>query len=126
NEYIDINLNDFEITVFELSYPEKFVSLSHRNILGAIMSLGLDRSVVGDIVIADRIQFAVSSTIKDVFIHSLNKIKNAPITLKEIPHEEFIASKIPTKTVNILSSSYRIDAVVANVLKEGRDRKSVV
>ncbi|CAD2079287.1 YlmH family RNA-binding protein [Jeotgalicoccus meleagridis] len=119
-EYIDVNLNDFEITVFEMSYPEKFVSLSHRNILGAIMSLGLDRSVIGDIVIADSIQFAVSSTIKDVFIRSLNKIKNAPINLKEIPHEEFIESKIPTKTVNILSSSYRIDAVVANVLKEGR------
>lgn len=119
-EYLEVSLADFEITVFDLSYPEKFVTLNHRNILGAIMSLGLERSVIGDIIVADKIQFAVSSTIQDVFIHSLTKIKNAPVTLKQIPHEEFIDSNVSTKTVTILSSSYRLDTVISNVLKEGR------
>lgn len=119
-EYIEITLDDFEITVFEVSYPEKFVTLSHRNILGAVMNLGLDRGIIGDIIVGEKIQFAVSSPYKDLFINELTKIKNAPISLKVIPHQLFQDNRLTVKHVSIMSSSYRLDAIVSHVLKEGR------
>lgn len=119
-EYIEATLDDFEVTVFDMSYPEKFVTLSHRNILGAIMNLGLDRGIIGDIIVGEKIQFAVSSPYKDLFINELTKIKNAPINLNEIPHQDFIDNELSVKHVSILSSSYRLDAIVSHVLKEGR------
>jgi RNA-binding protein YlmH len=30
---------DFEISLFEIDYPQKFVTLQHQHILGTIMSL---------------------------------------------------------------------------------------
>ena len=119
-EYFEYSTDHFEITVFEVSYPDKFVTLSHRNLLGAIMSIGVDRSVIGDIVNGEKIQFAVASPFKELFKTELTKIKNAPLKLTEIPHSEFIDAAVTMKPVTVLSSSYRIDSIVSLVLKEGR------
>ena len=119
-EYFVYTADDFEITVFEVSYPDKFVTLSHRNLLGAIMSIGVDRALIGDIVNGDKIQFAVTSPFADLFKRELTKIKNAPLKLTEVPHNDFIDAHVNTKAVSILSSSYRIDSIVSLVLKEGR------
>lgn len=119
-EYFEHTADDFEITVFEVSYPDKFVTLSHRNLLGAIMSIGVDRGIIGDIVNGDTIQFAVASPFKELFQTELVKIKNAPLKLTEIPHGEFIDAAVNMKPVAILSSSYRLDSIVSLVLKEGR------
>lgn len=119
-EYFLHSADDFEITVFEVSYPDKFVTLSHRNLLGAIMSIGVDRAIIGDIVNGDKIQFAVTSPFKELFKRELTKIKNAPLKLTEIPHSEFIDSNVNMKPAAILSSSYRLDSIVSLVLKEGR------
>lgn len=119
-EYFEFSMDDFEITIFEVTYPDKFVTLSHRNLLGAIMSLGIERSILGDIVNSDKIQFAVTSPFSDFFKTELTKIKNAPLKLNEIPHADFIDANVNTKPLTILSSSYRLDAIVSHVLKEGR------
>ena len=106
--------------MFEVSYPDKFVTLSHRNLLGAIMSIGVDRSIIGDIVNGDKIQFAVTEPFKELFKTELTKIKNAPLKLTEIPHRKFIDADVTMKPAAILSSSYRLDSIVSLVLKEGR------
>ncbi|HBV23220.1 MAG TPA: hypothetical protein DEB42_05480 [Jeotgalicoccus sp.] len=119
-EYFEFSQDDFLVTVFEVSYPDKFVTLSHRNLLGAIMSIGVDRSIIGDIVNGDKIQFAVTEPFKELFKTELTKIKNAPLKLTEIPHQEFIDANVTMKPAAILSSSYRLDSIVSLVLKEGR------
>ena len=40
----------------EIDYPEKFVTLKHQHIL-TLMSLGIEREQVGDIIVNERIQF---------------------------------------------------------------------
>ena len=86
---------------------------------GAI-SIGVDRALIGDIVNGDKIQFVVTSPFADLFKRELTKIKNAPLKLTEVPHNDFIDAHVNTKAVSILSSSYRIDSIVSLVLKEGR------
>ncbi len=56
--YIDPKEEDYGIVLFAVRYPAKFVSLEHRDVLGALMSLGLRRGKFGDILVRDgEIQF---------------------------------------------------------------------
>lgn len=119
-EMLEVNTDDFEIMFLEIEYPEKFITLSHRNILGAIMSVGLDRQVIGDIVIADKIQLAIARRYYQVFKDELTHIKNAPIKLKEVPSGSFIEAQDDGEMSTILTSSFRLDTVVSEVLNEGR------
>ncbi|CAD2077026.1 RNA-binding protein [Phocicoccus pinnipedialis] len=119
---IPISRDDFQITVYRLDYPEKFLDLTHRNILGAIMALGFDRAKLGDIVFGKSIQFAVDSNLKDYINMELTRIKNTPIKLIEIPNDEMITGDIETRNITIIASSYRIDTIVSEVLKESRSK----
>lgn len=119
-EMLEVTEADFEIMVIEIKYPEKFVELSHRNVLGAIMNVGLDRYTIGDIVIGDKIHMAVEQPYFQVFQDQLTHIKNAPVTLKEISHEDFIESVDDGEVITVLSSSFRLDTIISDVLNEGR------
>lgn len=119
-ELLTYEIEDFEITVFDMKYPDKFVSLEHRNVLGAIMNVGVDRSKIGDVVIGDDIQFAVAKPYVDLFYEELERIKRAPVKLKEIDVGAFISSVDDGVAKNVLSSSMRLDTVLSNVIGEGR------
>lgn len=119
-EMMEVAHDDFEVMVLELEYPEKFVDLSHRNILGAIMNVGLERNLIGDIVLGETIQFAIARPYFHVFETELTMIKNAPITLSEVPHEQFKDITDDGTSETILISSFRLDTVTAEILKEGR------
>src|SRR5699024_398975 len=51
--YEPINEESFQLTVLEASYPDKFVSISHRDVMGTFLSLGLKRKKLGDILVKD-------------------------------------------------------------------------
>lgn len=121
-EMLEVSKDDFEVMVLELDYPEKFVNLEHRNILGAIMSVGLDRNLIGDIVIGDSIQFAIAKPYFHIFETELTTIKNAPVTLSEVPHAEFMDNVDDGVSETILISSFRLDTVTSDLLKEGRTK----
>lgn len=119
-EMLEVSREDFEIETVELNYPEKFVSLSHRNILGAMMSIGVDRSKLGDIIISDKIEFAVDKNFFELFKRELTTIKSAPIELNKIPNVEFLEPIEETTKHTIIVSSFRLDVILSEVIKEGR------
>ena len=121
-EMLEVSKDDFEVMVLELDYPEKFVNLDHRNILGAIMSVGLDRNLIGDIVIGETIQFAIARPYFHIFETELTTIKNAPVILNEVPHAEFMDNVDDGVPQMILISSFRLDTVTGELLKEGRTK----
>lgn len=121
-EMLEVSKGDFEIIVYEIGYPSKFVTLNHRNILGAVTNVGLDRSLIGDITAGEKIQIAIAKPYASFFKESLTKIKNAPVTLREIPHEAFLESADDGKRITILSSSFRLDTIISEVINEGRGK----
>src|SRR5699024_2251746 len=50
------------------------------------------------------------------------RIKNAPVTLTEIPHESFMDAVDDARSRTILSSSFRLDTVLSEVINEGRSK----
>src|SRR5690606_39623381 len=65
-EYMTPGEADYQIGLYEIKYPTKFVQLDHRMVLGSIMSLGMKRDKFGDILINDEvIQFFLAAEIED-------------------------------------------------------------
>ncbi len=101
---------------------QKFADkLSHRDILGALMNLGLERENFGDIAIIENVAYifmkeSVCEYVKDSF--SRAKRTDLKLSLVEdLPEGELF--KTEEKTVQI--SSERLDAVIAKVFNLSRE-----
>src|SRR6478735_7667999 len=67
---------DFQLHMYELNYPKKFVTIEHPQVLGSAMSLGLRRSKFGDILVAgDDIQLVAAEEISSFQREQLHVVK---------------------------------------------------
>jgi len=119
---------DFPIAIIEIApKSEKFAEkLTHRDYLGAILNLGIERDILGDIVIRDtKAYLFIKSDMLDFVAGSLTRIRHTEVMLKE-------ASKIPdgelfkTKRIKIQANGERADAVVAKVFSLSRDDSALL
>ena len=101
--------------------PKFADKLTHRDFLGAILNLGIERSTVGDIVIRDNVGYVfVNEDIAEYVRGELTRIKRTDVEVceaHELPEGELY--KTERKTVQI--NSERIDAVIAKVYNLSRD-----
>ena len=74
-DYYTPDEEDYEIAFYQLSYPSKFATIDHRQMLGTLMSLGVKRELYGDIWIeGETVQFAVERTIAAYMEANLTKV----------------------------------------------------
>ena len=107
---------EFQINLFEIDYPIKFVSIEHPQVLGSIMSLGLKRGKFGDILMKDgRVQFFAASEISDYLKSNLESIGRASIRLKELALEEAITTDELWMEQAITVSSLRLDTIISGI-----------
>lgn len=94
--------------------------LTHRDFLGAILNLGIDRSLIGDILIRENTAYVFClNRISQFIIDNLQTIKHTHIkcSLTEAP-EEILTPHF--EELDIIAASPRIDAVVASLTKMSR------
>ena len=131
-ERVIVRFGDVEELGYEVPYPivtlmvapkeQKFAdSLTHRDFLGSILALGIDRSRVGDIVIRDNVGYVfVHEDIAEYIISSLSRVRRTDVTVSiidSLPDGELYR----TETRRIQLSSERLDAVVAKVFSLSRE-----
>ena len=114
--YFQPDAEAFEIVLIEIDYPQKFVTLQHQHILGTIMSLGIERDQLGDIVVDDRIQFTLTKQLESYIILELTKIKGASVKLNSIPTEDMIQSEENWKVHSTTVSALRLDVVLKEII----------
>src|SRR5699024_3027031 len=119
-DYFTPEEEDFEIVLIELNYPTKFVTLTHRNILGTIMSLGIDRNQLGDIIVNEKIQFVLTKRFESYIMLELTKIKGAGIKLSSIPFQNMIQSNENWVTRDTTVSAMRLDVIVKHITNTSR------
>ena len=106
---------------------EKFAEkLSHRDFLGAILNLGIERAVLGDIIFTeDGTYIFAKENIAEFIAESLTRVRRTSVTCS-------ITEKLPkgklynTKTVKVQAVGERIDALVAKVFSMSRDDASTL
>lgn len=122
--YFEPTLEDFDITVLKLIYPTKFVQLKHPDVLGALLSLGVDRSKFGDIRIMDgEIQFTCTKEIAFYVKTNLSKIGKVNVQIEELNNlDELIPQQEEWIEKSLTVSSMRLDAVLSNSLNISRQK----
>jgi RNA-binding protein YlmH len=96
-------------------------ALTHRDYLGSVLALGIERRLIGDIVIRDNEAYMFCKTdIAEYISDSLTKIKRTDVTAKitdTLPDGDLFR----TERKRIQASGERIDAIVAKVFSISRD-----
>lgn len=122
-DYLIPESSDFHISLAEIEYPRKFVTLNHRQVLGSLMSIGLKREKFGDILVQnDRFQFIVPTEMMDYVKMELKQIGKSNIQLTELPLNQIISSSEEWKEQFNTVSSLRLDAVLSTVYPISRQK----
>lgn len=102
--------------------------LTHRDFLGSVLGLGLERSVVGDIfVMGDGESEAImlcDSAIADFLLNELSHIANDKVRVSSVRHGEWEAPKRRMQEIHDTVASPRLDAVVAALCNLSRENAS--
>lgn len=95
-------------------------NLSHRDFLGSIMSLGIKREVLGDIVIRENTGYVVClENIAEYLCDNIVQIKHTTVHCEVLDSMPEGAMSEPTEK-EVLVSSERVDAVVSAVYNLSR------
>ncbi len=95
-------------------------ALTHRDFLGALMNLGIDRSTLGDIKVGEKEAYLFCNEgIAEFICENLVMIKHTHVTCQKTQHYKEILQEEPPKQV-IAVASPRIDAVIAKVYHQSR------
>lgn len=96
-------------------------SLTHRDILGALMGLGISRDTTGDICIAnDRCDFFVTSEIAPYVLQSLLSAGRTKLQAAEIPLMDASIPEPETKEIRDTVASLRLDSILSSGYRIGR------
>lgn len=119
--YETIDPVDFPIKLIQANYPTKFMTIEHRDVLGAFLSLGMKRKKIGDIFVGDGIvQLLVSSDIETFVKWNLTTIKKASIEWVERPLSDAIGSTDIWQAHTTTVSSLRLDVLMKEIFGVSR------
>ncbi|MCA0987997.1 RNA-binding protein [Guptibacillus algicola] len=123
--YLTATTEDYAVVALEITYPSKFVSLSHPDLLGALMGLGLKREKFGDIYVMDgHAQLIVAEEVAEYIKINLNQAGKASISPEVIPITKVNVPPTRWEEQTGTVSSLRLDAVLAEVYNLSRSKVS--
>ncbi|WP_317368266.1 YlmH/Sll1252 family protein [uncultured Tyzzerella sp.] len=125
-EYTEPDEKSFPINLLEITYNEKYSrELTHRDFLGAILGLGIERTKVGDIIIENnRAICFLKNEIIDYININLDKVGNTKVKTKVLELKEYNIKTPKMEEKNIIISSLRLDAVLSGAFNIARGRVS--
>lgn len=102
---------------------QKFADdLSHRDFLGALMNLGIDRSTLGDIRVGDKDAYLFClHSIADFICENLDRVKHTHVKCTVTDNVENFLQEEP-ECVTVQVQSLRVDAVLAKVYNMSREK----
>jgi RNA-binding protein YlmH len=122
-DYYEPSLDDYGLVLYQLHYPNKFVTIEHRDLLGALMGIGLKRLKFGDILIRDtNIQLVVAEEIAEFVEWNLESVGKASVKLERIAYSEIIESNEHWIEQSGTVSSMRLDAILAEIYHLSRSK----
>ncbi|WP_040227975.1 YlmH family RNA-binding protein [Bhargavaea cecembensis] len=126
--YYERTEEDFEIAVMAIRYPAKFVEIGHRDVLGSLTGLGIDRSRFGDIRVGDgTVQFAADAGLHDYLIANFTAVGKSKVTVSELKDPElFLQNTEKWEEQIVTAASLRLDAVLAAVLNISRQKSAAL
>ena len=110
---------EFPIQYFKIDGTNKFKELFHKDFLGTIMSLGIRREYLGDLIVQDNICYGIiTENLFSLLEEKIDMVGNIPVKISTISNLEI---PVPTFEEIIESvSSLRLDAIVTALVNASR------
>ncbi|OYD06636.1 RNA-binding protein [Paludifilum halophilum] len=98
-------------------------SLSHPDVLGSLLGLGVKREKIGDILsVKTGCQLVITEEMADFVRTQLVRVGKVSVRVEEISKNEILASNPPVKSVTVSVASLRVDAVASDVFRLSRTK----
>lgn len=99
--------------------------ITHRDVLGALMGLGIKREKIGDINVKDQfLQIFVSVPLGDFIQDNLSKINLYDVALEKVGANDCVSMEPQFTVMDIIVPSMRLDAVIHGAYKLSRSDAS--
>lgn len=124
-DYMDISSDDFPIQLLEIKKNLKFgqSDLTHRDYLGSILGLGIDRSKIGDILLMeDKTLCFVHEEVAEYISMNLQKVSRTSVKILMVDRKESILPKRKLEQYHMTVSSLRLDAIVSAAFSISRGK----
>ena len=113
---------DYPIEALQIRNKSNFSNLRHKDYLGAILSLGIDRNKIGDVVVKDDIAYVpVMEDISSYILNNLASIGKSPVEIS-ILYDLVDLPSIDFDEISINVQSLRLDSVVAKLANISRSK----
>jgi RNA-binding protein YlmH len=101
-----------------------FRELSHRDYLGSVLSLGIERDAVGDIALTDKFRAVAvtSEKMADFLSSELKKIANDTVKVRKLTTGETPDIKRQLRPINDTVASGRLDCIVSALTGTSREK----
>lgn len=106
---------DFHIVACRVIWDARYRLLSHRDVLGSLMGLGIDRSRFGDIIMAeDSAVILADAPLLAYLKQNFLKIAMVHVSVEEIPLTAIAPKEEKVKEIKTTVASLRLDAIASS------------
>ncbi len=123
--YVSYEDLDEKLKYIQIEGNFKFKSIAHKDYLGALLSLGIKREKIGDIIVHENFcQIIVSADICDFIVFNLNKVARNNVMVTEIKKQDIIVNTPEYKEISFTVSSERLDCLISGLYNISRQESS--
>ncbi len=109
------------VCCLKASFNTKYHHLTHRDVLGAVYNLGIDKDRYGDMWVEDGNIYLYTTIEMSYFIKdNLTQIGKAHVSFEQLDYMPVQTFKYASRNATI--SSYRLDKVLAAIIKKSREK----
>lgn len=113
---------EYPIHILEIKNKSNFGELKHKDYLGAILALGIERNKIGDILVKDRKAYVpIIDDISKYIINNLTHIGKSPVEIKLLLNSTNLPSfDFEELTINV--SKLRLDSIISKITNISRTK----
>ncbi len=118
-DWYEMENTDFPITVVEI-IKKGDKDLSHRDYLGTVLGLGLERRKIGDIIVTEKGAYVFTISDVEALVLGLEKVSACGVKTKTVEFSDLVIPEPEYKILEIVAASMRLDSILSGALKLSR------
>jgi len=112
-----------DLACVEAHWNGQFARLSHRDVLGSLMSLGIERDRLGDLLVTnDSVKILCDRNLADYLLQNLLRIGAVGVEVQETGLDTIAPKEERCKEIRATVASLRVDAIAASGFGCSRSR----
>lgn len=113
----------YNIAVIKATWNDKFYRLSHRDVLGSLMGLGINRNQLGDLLVTlGCVKVICTQKMADFILQNLVKIGSATVSCELDSLDSIAPKEERCKEITSTVASLRIDSIAASGFGSSRSK----